>query len=63
MDLDDKGVDRAGNPDFLTLDRPSPVGAFAFNTVLVNIGKSTLEHRPGWDKLGTSRAHVFRRDD
>ena len=24
MDLDEKGVDRAGNPDFLTLDEPSP---------------------------------------
>ena len=62
MDLDENGVDRAGNPDFLTLDAPSPAGAFAYNTVLVNIRKTTLEHRPGWDKLATSRAHVFRRD-
>jgi len=62
MDLDKNGVDRAGNPDFLTLDEPSPAGAFAYNTVLVNIRKTDLEHRPGWDKLATSRAHVFRRD-
>ncbi len=26
------------------------------------IKKTDLEHRPGWDKLATSRAHVFRRD-
>jgi hypothetical protein len=32
MDLDKNGVDRAGNPDFLTLDEPSPAGAFAYNT-------------------------------
>jgi anaerobic dimethyl sulfoxide reductase subunit A len=30
--------------------------------VLCNIAKTDLEHRPGWDKLATSRAHVFRRD-
>jgi len=62
MDRDKNGVDRAGNPDFLTLDEPSPAGAFAYNTVLCNIRKTKLEHRPGWDKLATSRAHVFRRD-
>ncbi len=62
MDLDENGVDRAGNPDFLTLDEPSPAGAFAYNTVLCNIQKTKLAHRPGWDKLATSRAHVFRRD-
>lgn len=62
MDLDDKGIDRSGNPDFLTLDEPSPAGAFAYNTVLVNIRKSSLSHRPGWDQLSTSRSHVFRRD-
>jgi anaerobic dimethyl sulfoxide reductase subunit A len=62
MDLDENGIDRAGNPDFLTLDAPSPAGAFAYNTVLANIRKTDLEHRPGWDKLATSRAHVFRRD-
>ncbi|MCU7905997.1 MAG: molybdopterin-dependent oxidoreductase [Candidatus Thiodiazotropha sp. (ex Epidulcina cf. delphinae)] len=62
MDLDENGVDRAGNPDMLTLDEPSPAGAFAYNTVLCDIKKTDLEHRPGWDKLATSRAHVFRRD-
>jgi len=62
MDLDENGVDRSGNPDFLTLDEPSPAGAFAYNTVLVNIKKTDLQHRPGWDKLATSRSHVFRRD-
>ncbi|MEA3411549.1 MAG: molybdopterin-dependent oxidoreductase [Pseudomonadota bacterium] len=62
MDLDENGVDRGGNPDFLTLDDPSPAGAFAYNTVLCNMQKTDLAHRPGWDKLATSRAHVFRRD-
>ncbi len=62
LDLDDKGIDRAGNPDMLTLDNPSPAGAFAYNTVLVSIRKTRLEHRPGWDKLATARSHVFRRD-
>lgn len=62
MDLDDKGVDRAGNPDFLTDDQPSPAGAFAYNTVLADVKKTTLEHRPGWDSLATARSIVFRRD-
>jgi len=62
MDLDKDGVDRSGNPDFLTKDDPSPAGAFAYNTVLCNIKKTTLNHRPGWDKLATARSHVFRRD-
>lgn len=62
MDLDENGVDRAGNPDFLTLDEPSPAGAFAYNTILVDIRKTELAHRPGWDRLATARSHVFRRD-
>ncbi len=62
MDLDKQGVDRAGNPDFLTKDEPSPAGAFAYNTVLVNLKKTALEHHPGWDVRATSRATVFRRD-
>jgi anaerobic dimethyl sulfoxide reductase subunit A len=62
LDLDENGVDRSGNPDMLTLDEPSPAGAFAYNTVLANIKKTTLEHKPGWDKLATARSHVFRRD-
>ncbi len=62
MDLDENGVDRSGNPDFLTLDEPSPAGAFAYNTILVNMRKTDLHHRPGWDQLATARSHVFRRD-
>jgi anaerobic dimethyl sulfoxide reductase subunit A len=62
MDLDKQGVDRSGNPDFLTLDEPSPAGAFAYNTILVNVKKSSLDHRPGWDIKATSRAMIFRRD-
>lgn len=62
MDRDKDGIDRAGNPDFLTLDEPSPAGAFAYNTVLVNVKKSDLDHRPGWDIRATSRAMIFRRD-
>ncbi|MFV0297544.1 MAG: molybdopterin-dependent oxidoreductase [Hyphomicrobiaceae bacterium] len=62
MDVDENGIDRSGNPDFLTLDEPSPAGAFAYNTVLANVRKTSLEHRPGWDVLATSRSHVFRRD-
>ncbi len=62
MDVDENGIDRAGNPDFLTLDEPSPAGAFAYNTVLVNIRKTNLQHRPGWDNLATARSTIFRRD-
>jgi len=61
MDLDEQGIDRAGNPDFLTLDEPSPAGAFVYNSVLVNLKKSNLSHRAGWDKLATARSQVFRR--
>ncbi len=62
MDIAEDGSDRAGNPDFLTLDEPSPAGAFAYNTVLADIKKTELVHRPGWDQLATARSHVFRRD-
>ncbi|MFO1034916.1 MAG: molybdopterin dinucleotide binding domain-containing protein [Hyphomicrobiales bacterium] len=62
MDIAEDGTDRAGNPDFLTLDNPSPAGAFAYNTVLVNVKKSDLIHRPGWDQLATARSYIFRRD-
>jgi anaerobic dimethyl sulfoxide reductase subunit A len=62
MDRDKNGVDRAGNPDFLTADQPSPAGAFAYNTILVNIRKTDLTHRPGWDQLANARSHVFRRE-
>lgn len=63
IDLDENGVDRSGNPDILTKDEPSPAGAFAYNTVLVDIKKTALAHRPGWDQLATARSHVFRRDN
>ncbi len=62
MDIDENGVDRSGNPDFLTLDNPSPAGAFAYNTLLVDVKKTELNHRPGWDQLATARSHIFRRD-
>ena len=62
MDLAKDGTDRAGNPDFLTLDEPSPAGAFAYNTILVDLRKTPLEHRPGWDIQATSRSAIFRRD-
>ncbi len=62
MDRDKNGVDRAGNPDFLTLDEPSPAGAFAYNTILCNLKKTELAHKPGWDVQATARSHVFRRD-
>jgi anaerobic dimethyl sulfoxide reductase subunit A len=62
LDVDENGVDRSGNPDFLTDDNPSPAGAFAYNTVLCDLRKSDLEHKPGWDRLATARSHVFRRD-
>ncbi|MBU0655617.1 MAG: molybdopterin-dependent oxidoreductase [Gammaproteobacteria bacterium] len=62
IDLDENGIDRAGNPDMLTLDEPSPAGSFAYNTVLCGIQKTDLAHKPGWDRLATARSHVFRRD-
>jgi anaerobic dimethyl sulfoxide reductase subunit A len=62
MDRDADGVDRAGNPDFLALDAPSPAGAFAYNTILVEVKKTALEHRPGWDALSAARSAIFRRD-
>ena len=62
VDFDENGVDRAGNPNVLTADLPSPAGSFAYNTVLVDVRKTDLEHRPGWDELAVSRSHVFRRD-
>ncbi len=62
MDLAKDGTDRAGNPDFLTLDQPSPAGAFAYNTILVDMKKTALDHRPGWDVQATSRSAIFRRD-
>ncbi|MCG8055319.1 MAG: molybdopterin-dependent oxidoreductase [Candidatus Thiodiazotropha endolucinida] len=62
IDLDSKGIDRAGNPNMLSADTPSPAGSFAYNTILVNIRKTTLQHRAGWDETSVSRTHVFGRD-
>jgi anaerobic dimethyl sulfoxide reductase subunit A len=62
LDLDKEGDDLSGNPDVLTLDEPSPAGAFAYNTVLCDVRKTDKSHRPGWDQLATARSHVFRRD-
>ena len=62
IDLDEDGVDRAGNPDMLTDDNPSPAGAFAYNTILVDVQKSARSHRPVWDQIATARSHVYRRD-
>ncbi|MBL8490774.1 MAG: molybdopterin-dependent oxidoreductase [Rhodocyclaceae bacterium] len=62
MDRDQDGIDLAGNPDFLTKDEPSPAGAFAYNTVLCNLKKTSRNHRPGWDVQATARSVVFRRD-
>ena len=33
------GTDMAGNPNFLTNDRPSPAGSFPKNTALVEVEK------------------------
>ncbi len=62
IDLDENGVDRGGNPNLLTADLPSPAGSFAYNTILVDIRKTDLEFRPGWNETAVSRSHVFRRD-
>ncbi len=32
------------------------------SAILVNVKKTDLAHRPGWDQLSTARSHVFRRD-
>jgi anaerobic dimethyl sulfoxide reductase subunit A len=36
-DPDKKGIDRGGNANVLTLDKPSPAGSFGYNSVLVQI--------------------------
>ena len=62
IDIDKNGVDRSGNPDMLVDDDPSPAGAFPYNTILCNVKKTDIEHRPGWDSQMTARSAVFRRD-
>jgi anaerobic dimethyl sulfoxide reductase subunit A len=61
MDLDKKGVDRSGNPDFLTKDEPSPAGAFAYNTILANV-KKHAGASSGLGQPGDRALHIFRRD-
>jgi len=55
-DLDKNGVDRAGSVNLLTEDRDSPSGAWPLNTPLVEVKKTDLEYRPGWDMERASRA-------
>jgi len=62
IDLDNNSVDRAGNPNMLTVDQPSPAGSFVYNSVPVNIQKTSLTHRPGWNEQEVSRSQIFRRD-
>lgn len=61
MDLAGDSSDRAGNPDFLTADEPSPAGAFAYNTVLCNVRKTYKKHRAGWDEEQVSRSEIIRK--
>jgi hypothetical protein len=58
MDLDKNGVDRAGNPDFLTLDEPSPAGAFAYNTILATCKKTDAGASAGLGQLRRPRART-----
>ncbi len=62
LDMDQQQIDRAGNPNVLTADQPSPAGAFVYNTILVAVRKSRRAHWPGWDETANARAQVFRRD-
>jgi anaerobic dimethyl sulfoxide reductase subunit A len=55
-DLDPAGIDHAGSANMLTEDRPSPSGAWPFNGPLVQVEKTNLEYRPGWEMERASRA-------
>jgi anaerobic dimethyl sulfoxide reductase subunit A len=61
MDRDKKGVDRSGNPDFLTKDEPSPAGAFAYNTILATSARRPSSTGPA-GTAGDRALHIFRRD-
>ncbi len=62
LDLNADNVDLGGNPNMLTADTPSPAGSFAYNTILVNLKKTHLVHKPGWDDVKISRSQVFRKE-
>ena len=38
-DPDGQGIDKAGSPNVLSLDEPSPAGSFPYNTILMEIEK------------------------
>jgi len=61
MDLDENGVTGRATPTS-SPRRAEPGGRLRLQHVLCNIKPTNLEHRPGWDKLATSRSAIFRRD-
>ena len=56
IDLDENGVDRAGQPGFPDRGRTESGGLLRLQHRTVQHKKTELEHRPGWDKLATARA-------
>lgn len=54
-DLDADGVDHAGSANMLTPDWASPSGAYFLNGFRVEVEKTDLEYRPGWDKESAQR--------
>jgi hypothetical protein len=61
MDLDDKGVDRSGNPDFLTDRRTFACWARSLTTPCwPNVKKTDAGASPRMGfKLATARSHRF----
>lgn len=55
-DLDENGIDRAGSANLLTEDRASPSGAWPLNAPMVQVEKTDLKYRPGWDMESASQA-------